>query len=168
MFHRHYLENNINFIKIALKVVLAIVCYLFFTLYTIPAYQNVSAYIAEKNIEKRVIVLGHSAIIAEIVKDNDRLKLGLSGRESLPDGHGMLFVFPKEEFHGIWMKDMNFSIDVIWFNQYGEVIHVEEDVEPETFPTVFGPQKLSKYVLEVPAGFVKREGIILGDKIDLY
>ena len=39
---------------------------------------------------------------------------GLSGREILEEGTGMLFVFQEERQHTFWMKDMRFPLDMIW------------------------------------------------------
>lgn len=38
---------------------------------------------------------------------------GLSRRKTI-GADGMLFVFPREDFHGIWMKEMVFPIDILW------------------------------------------------------
>src|SRR5690606_23365298 len=39
---------------------------------------------------------------------------GLSRREELPPGEGMLFVFGESGYHGMTMRDMRFPLDVIW------------------------------------------------------
>jgi uncharacterized protein len=161
-------KNNIYFIKIFLKVFLSIICYLAFTLYTVPAYNNVRAYIDEKMVSsKKYIVVGESSIFVEIADTDEKRIKGLSGRKELARNSGMLFIFPKRDLHGIWMKDMNFSIDIIWFNEFGEIVHIVENATPESYPKTFTPPKKSQYVLEVRAGFVKREGLKLGDKVDL-
>jgi uncharacterized membrane protein (UPF0127 family) len=168
MWPTHQIKNNIYFVKMFLKVVLSIACYLFFTIYTVPMYENVRAYVDEKFSDRRAIVLGEAPIFVEIVQEGEDLKKGLSGRSTLQSDEGMLFIFEKADLHGIWMKDMNFAIDIIWLNEYGEVVHYEKNVVPETFPKVFAPSQLSKYVIEVSSGFIEREGIKIGDKIDLY
>ena len=165
----YQVKNNIYFIKVFLKVTLSIICYLFFTLYTVPMYHNVRAYVDEKMfLTKRALVVGETNIIVDVVDTPESRQLGLSGRKNLEQGHGMLFVFQLSDMHGFWMKDMNFNIDIIWFNEYGEVSYYVENISPDTYPTVFAPPTKSLYVLEVPFGFVKEKGIKLGDKIDLY
>lgn len=103
---------------------------------------------------------------------------GLSGRQSLAANEGMLFVFPKEDFHGIWMKDMLFSIDIIWLG--GEwtspacvngasrtcgkllvAVDMKKDVLPDTFPAVFYPKEKAAYVLEAPSGFIQANNIAI-------
>lgn len=152
-----------------LKVGLSVICYLAFTLYTVPMYKNVRAYVDEKiSSTTKTIVVGSTPITIEVADTPEKRIQGLSGREELRNNEGMFFIFEEIDFHGLWMKDMNFSIDIIWFDEYAEVVYIVQDIHPDTYPTVFKTPTKSKYVLEVPAGFVKREGIKLGDKIDLY
>ncbi len=77
---------------------------------------------------------------------------GLSGSAPLAEDRGMLFVFERDGHHSIWMKDMRFSLDIIWISRFGSVAHVERNVHPDTYPKPFVPAKPAKYVLEIPAG----------------
>jgi len=83
--------------------------------------------------------------------DAERI-LGLSGRESLPAGMGLLFVFEEPGMHGFWMKDMKFAIDIIWLGENYEVLGIEKNVSPQTYPEVFYPPQPVKYVLETNPG----------------
>ncbi len=98
--------------------------------------------------------------------DEERIK-GLSGRESLPEGRGMLFVFDQPGMYGFWMKDMLFSIDIIWLSEEGRVVHIVKNASPESFPEVFYPAAEAKYVLELPAGTAERLGLQIGDEVFL-
>ena len=51
-----------------------------------------------------------------MVKPQDRA-LGLMFRPSLPEDKGMLFVFEYSDFHGIWMKNCKFPIDIVWLDE---------------------------------------------------
>jgi uncharacterized membrane protein (UPF0127 family) len=130
--------------------------------FSIPAAQLIAEKITEMNVQRAVI--GETAISLDIADTEPTRIQGLSGRKSMPKNHAMLFVFDEISQHGIWMKDMNFALDIVWLNEYSEVIHIERNVTPETFPKTFGPQKQSKYVLEFNAGFTSRNGIKVGDK----
>ena len=72
---------------------------------------------------------------------------GLSNTPFLPKDVGMLFIFDDENNHGIWMKDMNYSIDVVWLNDEKEVIYVIDDMVPESYPTVYEPKTKSLYII---------------------
>ena len=95
---------------------------------------------------------------------------GLSGRQSLKDDEGMLFVFPTtdiDQIHKFWMKDMNFSIDMIWIDKNMQVVYIEKNAKPESYPNVFGPDSDAPYVLEVVSGFADKNNLKVGDRVQI-
>lgn len=108
------------------------------------------------------VLIGSTTVAVEIADTYEARMQGLSGRSALPQGSGMLFVFEREGEWGIWMKDMQFSIDIIWADTDGRVVSVAHKVSPETYPNAFYPAKPARYVLEVPAGFAASRGIVEG------
>jgi uncharacterized protein len=100
-------------------------------------------------------------------KFDERIR-GLSGRKGLDKDEGLLFIFDKDEKYGIWMNEMNFIIDIIWLDRNGMVVHIEENISPNTYPKVFYPLIDAKYVLEVNSGFTRERGVKLGDFVDLF
>ena len=92
---------------------------------------------------------------------------GLSGRSEIKSDYGMLFVFPKKEKQGFWMKDMLASIDIIWVEDDGTVIGIEDSVSPATYPNVFYSPAPVRYVLETRAGEAQRLGLTVGTKLVL-
>ena len=92
---------------------------------------------------------------------------GLSHTEALPEGAGKLFIFDTIGLYGFWMKDMRYSIDIIWLDEEMTVVTIKEGVVPESYPETFYPSTESKYVLEVPAGFSTENGIAVGQSFTL-
>jgi len=109
------------------------------------------------------IFIGGEKIEVELMATPEAQAKGLSGREGLKENSGMLFVFPKPDYYGFWMKDMKFSIDMIWLDSAGKVVHIERNVAPETYPKVFTPALPANYVLEVIAGFSDQNSLKIGD-----
>ena len=99
--------------------------------------------------------LGGQDVSVEISNTNDLRAIGLSGRKSLGEREGMLFIFEESDAFGFWMKDMNFSIDIVWINDLMQVVGMEENVSPDTFPKIFYPPVPIRYVLELPSGYLK-------------
>ena len=95
---------------------------------------------------------------------NEQRIRGLSGRESLAEKEGMLFEFPAPSQECIWMKDMKFSIDIIWLNEEKEIIKIEEDVSPATYPESFCA-KDTKYVIELDSGEAGKAALATGQKL---
>lgn len=101
-----------------------------------------------------------------LVADTPALQVkGLGGRESIAADEGMLFLFSVPDFYSIWMKDMRFPIDVFWIDESRRVVHVVPHMTVASFPKIFTPPTLSRYVLEVRAGFAEKNGIKIGDPV---
>ena len=113
------------------------------------------------------VVIGGVGYQLEVVADSASRQRGLSGRDDLPTGNGMLFVFNGEANHGIWMKDMNFAIDIIWLDTAQKVVSLATDVSPDSYPKVWRAQTDSKFVIEIDAGEVDQAGLMIGDLINL-
>src|SRR4051812_42406436 len=60
------------------------------------------------------IALGTGSVAADIADTETLREKGLSGRQSLSDTQGMLFIFQEEGIHSFWMKDMLIPLDMIW------------------------------------------------------
>lgn len=101
----------------------------------------------------------------QIADTEPRRVRGLMFQEQLPSDQGMIFVFDEPGIYSLWMLNMQFSLDMIWFDENGKVIHIEKDVPPcktaleiTTCQSVV-PDGEAKYVLEVTAGFVDSNNI---------
>lgn len=100
----------------------------------------------------------------EIAADQDSRAQGLMYRESLQDGRGMLFLFPRPSVEAFWMKNCNFPIDIVWMNADRRVIFVSAHTPPckeDPCPT-YGPKEKSLYVLEIPDGAAAKEKTDVG------
>jgi len=126
---------------------------------------------AETNEENRRVVLPNGKTIAVKIADTqESQERGLSGVERLGDNDGMLFVFAQPGIHAMWMRDMKISIDMVWLDDQGKVVHFAASVPPATSPDnliTYQNDQPAKYVLEVPAGTVEAAQIKEGDRLAL-
>jgi uncharacterized membrane protein (UPF0127 family) len=98
-----------------------------------------------------------------MVSDEDRA-MGLMFRPSLPLDRGMIFVFEVPDFHGIWMKNCKFPIDILWVDEDRKIVHVAESVpacKADPCP-VYNPMRKASYVIELNAGQARREKAVVG------
>ncbi len=107
------------------------------------------------------------AFSVSIADTPDERRQGLSGTPALGTYEGKLFIFDETAKHGIWMKDMNYALDILWFDENFTLIHIEENVTPETFPKVFAPREPARYVLEINAFSARTLGLELGQRLIL-
>src|SRR4051812_48326835 len=63
------------------------------------------------------VVVEGKIISIEVADTPEARERGPSGRESLPQGSGVLFVFDAPATYGFWMKDMRFPIDIVWLDE---------------------------------------------------
>jgi uncharacterized membrane protein (UPF0127 family) len=92
---------------------------------------------------------------------------GLSDTPSLPSDHAMLFVFPSVGRPAIWMKDMNYPIDIVWLDSDKKVVYTVANAQPSSYPdTIFQTDKDSRYVIELSAGTIEKTNIKRGDTAD--
>lgn len=157
----HALKKSFYIAGICFAVLVFLV--VFETISEAPVAQN--SFSTLPGSPKSQISVGRSFFVAEIADTPEKRKQGLSGKESLPPNHAMLFVFPAEGVYGIWMKDMNFPIDILWLDPDKKVISIKENVSPETYPEVFYPEKGALYVIEVNAGKVDEALVGVGDEV---
>ena len=115
----------------------------------------------------RTIQLKGESIRVSVADTGQSREQGLSGRQSLAPDEGMLFVFPEDGIYAFWMKDMRFSIDIVWLAADGRLVYMAQNVSPDTYPRTFGPNTAARYVLELPAGYLRGHAVSIGDIVRL-
>jgi len=125
-----------------------------------PGYKNKTVSINGKTIE------------VEVANTDAKRSKGLSGKNGLDDGKGMLFTFSSENVTpSFWMKDMKFAIDIIWIDD-GKIVAIDKNVSPQPDAqdselTFYRPGQPIDFVLEISAGKSDVHGFEIGSSIDL-
>lgn len=106
-------------------------------------------------------------ITSRVVRSDQARERGLSGTKELADGTGMLFVFDSADKWRIWMRDMQYPIDIIWLDEQKRVVHIVHAAQPSSYPkTEFAPKKPARYILEVPAQTARKHAITIGSQAE--
>jgi len=119
----------------------------------------------------REIKLDNVSLNVEIADTQDRMEQGLQYRDPLSYSEGMLFVPPSPQVLSMWMPNMKFSLDIIWFDINGNVLDIEKNVPPCTSPDystcpIYNKNgQPSAYALEVTSGFVNKYNISMNSKL---
>ena len=106
----------------------------------------------------------------ELADTADKRSLGLMFRDSMPDDHGMLFIFPGETRRSFWMKNTRIPLDIFYFDRNLALVSVSENTLPcrtrkcPSYPSD-GP---ATYVLELNAGKAAELGVKSGDVLKLH
>lgn len=120
-----------------------------------------------RNLEfkKKEISIGKKKMVAFLADTQRRMTVGLMFRNSMKPDECMLFVFPNDGQHPIWMRNMRFSIDIVWYNRDSRVVDFVQSAKPASRMEFSGYHSKgpSRYVVEFNAGFVKRNRIKIND-----
>ena len=122
--------------------------------------------------EASVRIGGDVTYAVDMAVTPEERQQGLSGRETMAQNAGMLFVFEEEQPLQFWMKDMRFPLDIIWIDGRCRLIEVAADVPTpppnagnDQIPRVQSPLP-AQYVLELNAGEWSRAGLSAGDSVE--
>lgn len=107
--------------------------------------------------------IGNGIYHVWVADDEPERVKGLSGVKQLDANGGLLMKFDADGTWGIWMKDMEIPLDIVWLNSDKEVVYIVKNASPETSTNVvYSPKEPARYVLELPVGSVEKAGIKKG------
>jgi hypothetical protein len=112
-----------------------------------------------------LVILGADTVVAEVARTPDERARGLMFRTAVPDGTGMLFVFPEPSPHSFWMKDTFVALDIAYIDQNQRIVDILP-MEPRTTEgySSSGP---ALFALEVRQGWFAEHGVKVGDWADI-
>lgn len=102
---------------------------------------------------------------AEIADTGLEREKGLMYRTSMPENHGMLFVFDHPAVLRFWMKNTLIPLSVAFIDSKGRIVDIQS-MEPRT-ETVHSSKKPARYALEMNQGFFRKHHIEVGDRVEL-
>ncbi|MBD3204067.1 DUF192 domain-containing protein [Candidatus Woesearchaeota archaeon] len=116
---------------------------------------------------RRVCFNDNLCLETEVVKTPEQKARGLMYRENLSENNAMLFVYDNPQKVRFWMKNMKFSIDMIFIDSTGKIVHIDKNVSPckkDPCLTYSAPEEVM-YVLETNKNYAKNNNIRIGDKV---
>lgn len=101
----------------------------------------------------------------EVASTRAQRERGLMERESMPEDHGMLFLFKEDVSLGFWMKNTPLPLTIAYIDSTGEILELR-DGQPRD-ETILRPAQPYRYALEVNQGWFERHGFGPGDQVTL-
>lgn len=111
------------------------------------------------------IKVGKANATVEIAATPQERALGLSNRQAIGENEGMLFVFSAPGTVSFWMKDTYVPLSIAFIDADMEVTDIQ-DMEPQTLDAHRSPEGVVM-ALEMPAGWFGRNGVALGDRVEI-
>lgn len=106
---------------------------------------------------------GFHRIEAEVAANNAARMQGLMHRPSMPQHHGMLFIFPASATQCFWMKNTLIPLSIAFLDEAGRIIQIA-DMQPQSLDNHCSV-KPARYALEMNAGWFAQRGLKAGDAI---
>ena len=104
-------------------------------------------------------------IRVELARSIREQSKGYMGRENIPEGTGMLFIFKRDEKLSFWMKDTPAPLSIAFINSNGEFREIR-NMTPLSRQSVDSSEAV-RYALEVPQGWFEKNNIGKGCIIKL-
>ena len=106
------------------------------------------------------VVFGADTVVAEIASVPEQREKGLMDRDEVPDGTGMLFVFPRSEERSFWMRDTYVPLDIAFFDDRNRVVGIKQMEALDE--SLVDSEIATPLVLEVRRGWFADRGIEVG------
>lgn len=110
--------------------------------------------------------LGEIEILAEIALHPSEQSTGLMYRESMPENHGMLFVYPRPQRMSFWMKNTLIPLDIGFFDSKGILTEVLR-MYPKDLSAKPSASDQIQFALEMNQGWFAEKKILPGALLDL-
>jgi uncharacterized membrane protein (UPF0127 family) len=111
------------------------------------------------------VVFGPDTVVAEVASTAEERSQGLMYREEVPDGTGMLFVFPDNAVRSFWMANTYVPLDIAYLDPSYRVVDIQQmqplvtDNYVSSAPAMYG--------LEVRQGWFGENGIAVGASAEI-
>ena len=122
-------------------------------------------------LETAQILVGGVPLTVELVYQPEDTARGLSYRDELAPGAGMLFLVLEPQNRTFHMREMRFCLDFLWINN-DTIVGITEyvcpaaaETPPDQQPQYHSPGPVN-YVIEVPAGWADTYGIDAGMTVE--
>lgn len=109
--------------------------------------------------------IGSRTFHLEIAATGDAQKTGLMERDSMPDDHGMIFVFGEEGPREFWMKHTRFPLDIIFVNTAGVVVSIKQMEAYDL--NITASDKPARYAIELNKGAAESASVKVGDQLSI-
>jgi uncharacterized membrane protein (UPF0127 family) len=111
------------------------------------------------------IIFGADTVLAEVAATSDERAEGLMYREEVPDGTGMLFVFPDVSVRSFWMANTYVALDLAFLDPSFNVVDIVQ-MQP-LITESYTSRAPAMYGLEVRQGWLAENGIAIGARAQI-
>jgi hypothetical protein len=120
---------------------------------------------------KGTVRIGDDVITVEIAETTAEKQRWMTFRQDrLPLDTAMLIKHNTPDLYEVWMLNVEYNLDLIWFDEQGNAVYIKKDVPPcenilDQVGCTYKPTSRALYVMAATAGFADEHGIEVGSKM---
>jgi uncharacterized protein len=116
--------------------------------------------------------------------DQDVIKVEIAGsaadkqrwlmfrEQKLPYNSAMILVYEKPGLYSMWLLNIEYDLDLMWFDENGSVVYIVEDASPckntlDAAKCTYENTKPAKYILAATSGFADEHEITGSSKMTI-
>lgn len=109
--------------------------------------------------------MGGKSYTLEVADTDANRATGLMRRDFMPDDHGMIFVFNREQNLAFWMKNTRIPLDIVYLDQVGTIVSIKS-MKPHDIDSTPADAP-AQYAIELNKGQADAAGLKTGMKVNL-
>jgi uncharacterized membrane protein (UPF0127 family) len=121
--------------------------------------------------DKGTIKIDNSIINVEIAESDVERQRWLKFRDDkFQSNSGMIIVYPKLDYHELWLINILYNLDIMWFDENGNLVYMKKNEKP--CENILDPQKCTvkttipaKYIVVSSSGFIQENNITNSSKL---
>jgi uncharacterized membrane protein (UPF0127 family) len=131
--------------------------------------------IKDKNtaFSKGTVKINDDVITVDVAQTAAERQRWLTFRQDmLPLDTAMLIKYDKQDLYEIWTLNIEYNLDLTWFDENGNAVYLKKDVPPcsnlvETVSCTYKTTALALYVVAASPGFIDEHKITVGSKMTI-
>ena len=122
---------------------------------------------------KGTVRINDDVITVEIAETAAQKERWLMFRnDKLPLDSAMLLKYDKPDLYSVWLLNIQYNLDLIWFDENGNAVYIIKNAAPcklplDTVDCTYKNTKTAVYVMAATAGFMQYHKITLGSKMTI-
>jgi uncharacterized membrane protein (UPF0127 family) len=119
------------------------------------------------------IKLDNKIMNVEVADSNGEIQRWLKFRhEKLEPDSGLLLVYDKPDLYSLWLLNINYPLDLMWFDQTGNLVYTVKNTQPcdsilDSSTCTFKNTKPAKFILATSSGFIPQHNITDNSKLEI-
>ncbi len=120
---------------------------------------------------KGTVRINSDVITVEIAHTDAEKQRWLTFRQDrLPYDSAMLLKYDTPDLYQVWMLNVQYNLDLVWFNQNGTAVYMIKNAAPcqnlvESISCTYKTTRPAMYVVASTAGFIDRHSISIGSRM---